>query len=48
VRGGPELSKSDGSFSRWKWVSVAEALATIVNWKRPAYDTGLASIGIEL
>jgi putative (di)nucleoside polyphosphate hydrolase len=47
VRGAPELGKSDGSFRAWKWVSVGEALAAVVDWKRPAYRVGLASIGIR-
>lgn len=44
--GEPELAKSDGCFRAWKWVTVEEAMAAIVEWKRPAYLEGLASIGL--
>jgi putative (di)nucleoside polyphosphate hydrolase len=44
----PDLSRADGSFRAWRWVTAREALALVIEWKRPAYEAGFASLGIPL
>ncbi|MGZ3652417.1 MAG: NUDIX domain-containing protein [Bdellovibrionota bacterium] len=46
ISGGPELEKSDHCFRAWRWVSVEEALKLVVDFKRRAYEEGLASLGL--
>jgi putative (di)nucleoside polyphosphate hydrolase len=46
--GVPDLALSDGCFRAWKWVLLREAVEAIVDWKKPAYVAGIASLGLEL
>jgi thiosulfate/3-mercaptopyruvate sulfurtransferase len=45
--GEPQLSRGDGSFSGYEWVSAEEALARVVGWKRPSYEEGLRSLNLR-
>jgi len=42
----PDLSKSDGEFVNFKWTTVQDALAGIVDWKQDAYRQGLRLLGL--
>lgn len=44
---GPDLSKAtDDEFVSFKWVSPAEALAGMVDWRKDSYRTGFKQLGI--
>ena len=43
----PNLDASDGEFLAFRWVNLSEAVAGVVEWKRPAYIEGLRSLGLH-
>lgn len=41
-----DLSKGDGEFCAHKWVSVKEAMAGCIDWKKDAYHWGFKGLGL--
>jgi putative (di)nucleoside polyphosphate hydrolase len=42
----PDLARGDGCFMSWKWEAPGNALALMVEWKRPAFQQGLENLGL--
>ena len=44
----PDLESAvDKEFDEYKWVTPAEAISTIIDWKQSAYIYGLGMLGIQ-
>jgi putative (di)nucleoside polyphosphate hydrolase len=41
-----DIEASEGEFTDFKWVSVAEAIKNIIDWKQEAYREGFKKIGL--
>lgn len=46
TQGAPDLALSDGCFRAWRYASVSDALALVVDFKLDAYRRGLRSLGL--